>query len=155
LLTFSLLLCILWLAGIAEASARGAGEAGLAAGAQDQGDEQPRLKVIEFQYGLKDISKIIRFYFVYNKSKTFRFFLVHSEFPKSAPERDLCAFLHIFQGLSSIVYDYRCVFLYIQFDLYDGKMFWIHISTCFETFGTYDQENKLHFQTFCSEYKSI
>jgi hypothetical protein len=43
------LLFLLWLAGIAEASARGAGEAGLAAGAQDQGDEQPRLKVIEFQ----------------------------------------------------------------------------------------------------------
>jgi hypothetical protein len=36
------------MAGIAEASARGAGEAGLAAGAQDQGDEQPRLKVREF-----------------------------------------------------------------------------------------------------------
>jgi hypothetical protein len=36
------------MAGIAEASARGAGEAGLAAGAQDQGDEQPRLKVSNF-----------------------------------------------------------------------------------------------------------
>ncbi len=45
------------MAGIAEASARGAGEARLAAGAQDQGDEQPRLKVRQFQYGFNDIRK--------------------------------------------------------------------------------------------------
>jgi hypothetical protein len=48
---------ILRMAGIAEASARGAGEAGLAAGAQDQGDEQPRLKVTEFQKDSKIFAK--------------------------------------------------------------------------------------------------
>jgi hypothetical protein len=70
-------------------------------------------------------------------------------------------FFHFFQGLSSIVYESylnknlnphqrivtcmkRCVF-YIQFDFYEGKMFWVHISTCFETFDAYDQKNKLHF----------
>jgi hypothetical protein len=87
------------MAGIAETSARGVGEARLAAGAQDQGDEQPRLKVREFQYGFKDINKIIRFYFVQyvRNDSFFHIQSSHKVIPNMFWQSDLCPLFYIFK----------------------------------------------------------